>query len=246
MFLSIITVTYNAGQWLERTIKSVACQTSTDYEYLIIDGVSNDNTLAIAKHYEPLFQGRMHILSEKDRGLYDAMNKGIKKAEGDYVWFVNAGDEIHSADTIERIKDIAHNADIIYGNALNTNADGEITGNYHKLPPSELTTDSYLRGLAVCHQAFIVKRYIAPEYDLHYRIAADYDWEIRAVKQAKDIRFVNLPLCRFLLNGLSQQNFLRSWSERFSIMRLHFGLLRTLKAHTKIAGKYLIDKTKRT
>ena len=101
MKVSIITITFNAARTLQRTLDSVACQTYADIEHLIIDGASKDDTLAIAKRYQQQSHHEVVIQSEPDRGLYDAMNKGLQKAAGDYLVFLNAGDTLYAPDTIE-------------------------------------------------------------------------------------------------------------------------------------------------
>ena len=92
MKISIITATYNSEKTIEETLNSVLSQSYTDYEHIIIDGVSKDNTLSIIKKYEPKYNGRLKIISEKDSGLYDAMNKGIKNAIGDVIGILNSDD----------------------------------------------------------------------------------------------------------------------------------------------------------
>ena len=94
MFISIVTVVYNGENSIRKTIESVLCQEFKDYEYIIVDGLSQDNTVSIAKEYEERFEGRLRIFSERDKGIYDAMNKGIRLAKGDYIWLVNADDWI--------------------------------------------------------------------------------------------------------------------------------------------------------
>ena len=100
MKVSIVTVTYNSGKTLQNTIESVLRQDFQDIEYIIIDGCSKDNTVEIIKNFEPKFNGRMKWISEKDRGLYDAMNKGIKMASGDIVGIINSDDFFHRSDVI--------------------------------------------------------------------------------------------------------------------------------------------------
>lgn len=103
MKLSIITVTYNSEKTLRDTIESVLSQTYTDYEYIIVDGASKDNTINIVKEYEPKFEGRMRWISEPDKGIYDAMNKGIKMSTGDVVGIINSDDFYHRKDIFEKI-----------------------------------------------------------------------------------------------------------------------------------------------
>lgn len=103
MKVSIVTITFNAARTLQRTLDSVACQTYADIEHLIIDGASKDDTLAIALQYQEQSRHQVVIQSEPDRGLYDAMNKGLQKATGDYLVFLNAGDTLYAPDTIETV-----------------------------------------------------------------------------------------------------------------------------------------------
>ena len=238
MFLTIITVTFNAEQWIERTLCSVLCQTDTDYEYLIIDGASTDNTLAVVRRYQPLFEGRMTFVSEPDNGLYYAMNKGISLAQGQFLWFLNAGDEIYHEQTIADLHTLPK-ADILYGQAVVTDATGRIVGRYHKQPPEHLALRDMLGGLVVCHQAFLLRRTLATPFDTRYRIAADYDWVIRTLKNTERTTYLPEPICRFLQNGLSQSHPFNAWKERFRIMRLHFSLPKTILAHIKISFLYI-------
>ena len=103
MKVSIVTATWNSGKTVEDTIKSVLCQTYKNYEYFIIDGLSKDSTLEIARKYEPLFEGRMKIYSEKDKGIYDAMNKGFQKATGDVLMLINSDDLFARPDAVELV-----------------------------------------------------------------------------------------------------------------------------------------------
>lgn len=239
MKVSIITITYNAERWLERTMKSVLAQTCTDYEYIIVDGASKDGTLDIIRRLEPQFEGRLSWKSEPDKGLYDAMNKGIVRSDGDFLWFINAGDEIYAPDTLAHIMAAADaGTDIIYGKACIVNAAGVKVSEHHKPTPPDLQRKHLLNGLVVSHQAILVRRSIAAHYDTAYRICADYDWVVRAVTASRRNAFLNEYLCKFLTEGVSQKQRKRAWMERFRIMRAHFGLLRTLGAHALIALKY--------
>lgn len=239
MTVSIITITYNAERFLERTMKSVLRQHSKDYEYIIVDGASADGTIDLVRRYEPLFEGRLCYQSEPDNGLYDAMNKGIRRAKGDFVWFINAGDEIYDADTLSHILAVAEpTVDIVYGKAAIVNNEGVKVSEYHKTTPAVLTKDSFLNGLVVCHQAILVRRSIAPLYDLNYRICADYDWCIRAVKASRGQAYLDEYVCKFLTEGISQKQRKRAWKERFVVMSKHLGLFTTICAHLLIILKY--------
>ncbi len=239
MKVSIITITYNAAQWLERTMRSVLAQTNTDYEYIIVDGASTDRTVSIIKRLEPRFDGRLSWQSEPDKGLYDAMNKGIAQAKGEFLWFINAGDEIYATDTLANIVAAATEyTDIMYGKACIVNAVGQKVSEHHKTTPPNLRLVHLLNGLVVSHQAIIVRRSIVANYDTTYRICADYDWVIKCVRDSRQNVYIDDYLCKFLIGGVSRTQRQRAWKERFQIMRAHFGLWRTLWAHFLIALKY--------
>lgn len=234
--VSIITITYNAGRFLERTIQSILAQQATDYEYLIIDGASKDDTLDIIKRYENQIT---NWISEPDRGLYDAMNKGLHQATGQYVWFMNAGDELHDSQTLSNLLDRikASNADVYYSDALFVRDDGTPVGlrsqvTPHTLP-QHLTWEDMALGMKVCHQAFVVKRSIAPDY-LTTNLSADLDWEIRCLKAAQKAEFMSFILCKYLIGGLSVQQHRRSLIDRFKVLVMHFGLFTTLLNHARI------------
>ncbi len=236
MLLSIITITYNAERFLERTIRSVIASPSATVEYLLIDGASTDGTLDIIRQYEP------HITawtSEPDRGLYDAMNKGLHRARGQYVWFMNAGDELHDAQTLPNLlaRLRATQADVYYSDALFVNNDGTPVGlrsvvTPHTLPQNLIWRDMAM-GMKVCHQAFVARRSLAPNY-LTDNLSADLDWEIRCLKAARQIEFVPFVLCKYLVGGLSVQQHRRSLTDRFRVLVMHFGLLPTLLNHGRI------------
>lgn len=183
--LSVITVTYNAEHTLERTLKSVREQTYPAIEHIIVDGNSNDGTVALIHRYE---NERLKWISEPDKGLYDAMNKGIKMATGDYLCFLNAGDTFYDTDTVQKIFasiDENHSPDILYGETAIVDDNGRFLHMRRLQAPKNLTWKSFKHGMVVCHQAFIVKRELVEPYDLSYRFSADFDWCIRMMKKAK-------------------------------------------------------------
>jgi glycosyltransferase involved in cell wall biosynthesis len=256
MILSIITITYNAGRFLERTIQSIGPGGAADplarlgpgfdFEYLIIDGASTDNTLDIVRQYEAWIT---HWQSEPDRGLYDAMNKGLHRAKGDYVWFMNAGDELHDPQTLPRLLDTLRTgtADIYYSDALFVRDNGSPVGLRSRITPHTLlplgkpTNQSgslswvdMALGMKICHQAFVVRRGLAPDY-LTDNLSADLDWEIRCLKAARRVELLPFVLCRYLIGGLSVQQHRRSLTDRFRVLVRHFGLLPTLWHHVRIA-----------
>lgn len=178
--ISIITITYNASRHILPTLESVAQQTYRNYEHIVVDGASTDDTLTIARHFDDL-----RILSEKDRGLYDAMNKGIALARGKYLLFLNAGDAFHSKQVLAAYADRAVKGDdIIYADTVIVDGARHIVGKRHLTAPQTLTVDSFAKGMLICHQAFMVRKELAPAYDEQYRFSADYDWTVRCIKAA--------------------------------------------------------------
>lgn len=237
--ISIITVVYNSQQFLEGTIQSIAAQLSSNIEYIIIDGGSTDGTLDIIKKYPEVVT---HWISEPDNGLYDAMNKGLKLAQGEYVWFINSGDKIYEDNTISLIESIANQPerpDVIYGETLIIDNEGREIGMRRLSTPDVLTWKKLIDGMVVCHQAILVKRSIAPLYSTKFKISADYEWVLTSLRKSKTIENSHLILARYLDNGLSKNNVPRSLKERFVVMRRNFGLGKTLGNHFFIGFRFI-------
>ena len=193
---SIITITFNAESTLEPTLCSVAAQQENDYEYLIVDGASKDGTVALARQYDCVTR----IISEPDRGLYDAMNKGIKAATGEYLVFLNAGDSLYAPDTLKKLHDFIgeNRPDILYGETAIVDSDRRFIAMRRLKTPEKLSWKSFRMGMLVCHQAFIVRRELAPLYDLSYRFSADFDWCIRCMKKARTIANTHHTLINYI------------------------------------------------
>lgn len=230
---SIITVTYNAGKVLEDTIQSVISQTYRNVEYILVDGGSKDNTLQIVHKY------REHIskvVSEPDKGLYDAMNKGIKLATGDYLCFLNAGDELHENETLQKMVHSLQTQelpDVIYGETAIVDNQGHFLHMRRLSTPEQLNWKSFKQGMLVCHQAFFARRELAIHhpYDLQYRFSADFDWCIRIMKQAKYLHNTRLTLIDYQKEGMTTRNHKASLKERFRIMAKHYGWISTILHH---------------
>ena len=235
MQLSIITITYNAEQFLERTIQSILAQTNQNFEYIIIDGKSKDGTLAIAEKYKSRVN---KLISEPDKGLYDAMNKGLKNASGDFVWFMNAGDEINDSQAVEKIyKAISDKTDVLYGDTYFVDNDGNIEGlrseiTPHRLPKNLKWQDMKL-GMLVCHQAFIARKSITPLY-MENNLSADVDWEIECLKNAINVQYLDFVVAKYLTGGVSNQQLKRSLLDRYKVLKKHFGLTGAITAHLQI------------
>ena len=230
MKISIITVTYNAEATIERTMQSVANQSYHDYEHIIMDGASKDLTVEIAKKYDAI------IVSEPDKGLYDAMNKAMKLATGDFVCFLNAGDKLHSNETLSHIAAASSNdVAVIYGDTDIVDDEGRFIRNRRLTPPEHLTWKSFRNGMLVCHQSFYINRSIMQQYDLAWRFSADFDWCIRCMKAGEQKGMNNIyvrePLSDYLSEGMTTANQKASLRERFRIMAKHYGLLPTIAQH---------------
>lgn len=259
--LSIITVVYNAEAIILKTLESVWNQTYPGIEYIIIDGASKDGTLKLLKQHQSRFS---HLQSEPDKGIYDAMNKGLARATGDYVLFLNAGDELAGADTVEKIflspvKQGGHApgtapvpqpapgfADLYYGKVLLIDEAGKPLGERRHKPPVRLTWKSFRMGMLVSHQAFIPARAITAPYRRDMKISADIDWCIECMKKARSIVNTDLYISKYMTGGLSRQNTWLSWKERFSVMKKHYGLGTSVFYHLVIilrfTGYYLTSR----
>lgn len=235
-FFSVITITFNAEDFISQTVESVLSQEFNDFEYIIIDGASKDRTLEIISSYESKFRERdinMVCYSEPDKGLYDAMNKGISKASGSYIWFINAGDIIAGSDIAGKVHKSVINAlpDFIYGETNIVDTEGRIMGSRRLKAPEKLDWRSFRHGMLVCHQSMIVKRTIAPAFDLKYRYSSDIDWTIRALKKSEGIYNTHMILSHFLDGGVSKKKMKASLKERFQIMTEYYGFLPTAFRH---------------
>jgi glycosyltransferase involved in cell wall biosynthesis len=241
--LSIITITYNAEEFLERTILSILKQSNQAFEYLIIDGKSTDSTLSIVENYRSRVDA---LVTEPDKGLYDAMNKGLKQATGKYIWYLNAGDEIADANTIDRLFTILkNNPDIVYSDTYMVDEKGKVLGLRseilpHKVP-EKLTWQKFNLGMLICHQSFIVKRALAPNY-IENNLSADIDWEIKCLKLAKRVEQFSGVLSRYLVGGLSSQKHLQSLKDRYRVLKYHFGFIPNAISHVRIVLRGLLRK----
>ena len=241
MLFSIITVTYNAGKVLSATLKSVNEQSFRDFEYLIIDCASTDDTLSLVE------QARIPaatVWSEPDKGLYDAMNKAIDRAKGQYLIFLNAGDAFATAETLALIAMKAQDKpDVIYGQTQLVDATGKFVGMRHLTAPEHLSWQSFKDGMLVCHQAFIARRELCPHYDLNYRFSADYDWCIKVLRKSDSCAYVgDEPIISYLSEGLTTENHKKSLRERYRIMCHYYGTVPTMLRHVKFACRHLMRK----
>lgn len=210
MKLSIITATWNSAKTVRDTFESVLRQTYTDYEYIVVDGLSKDNTLDIVREYEPKFEGRMRWVSEPDKGLYDAMNKGFQMAKGEVLMLINSDDLFARPDALELVvKQFEQNPDVdcVYADLYYVSADD--TNNIVRRWKCG-SQKPFKRGWLPAHPTFYVKAECYRKYgyfDLRYRLAADFELMLRFVEKYK-IKMSYLPefLVRMRLGGATSKN----------------------------------------
>ena len=221
--ISVVTVVYNSAALIENTVKSIINQSYSHIEYIVVDGGSTDGTIDILNRYK---KNISTLISEPDRGIYDAMNKGIRLATGDFVVFINSGDKFSSHDILEKIFSAQESstADVIYGDTDITDGEGNIIHSRRHRPPESLNWKSFKRGMLVCHQSFIARRSLVENYDLNYRYAADFDWCIRILKKSKSVYNSRQVVSLFLEGGQTRKTIVPGLKERFRIMRQHYGL----------------------
>lgn len=246
MLFSVITVTFNAERTLPRTLRSVERQTFRPLQHIIMDGASTDGTMALVAAYRQRNADIAVVaVSEPDGGLYDAMNKALARAEGEYVVFLNAGDQLHAPDTLACLARIAANRPgVLYGETDIVDDAGRFLRHRRLQAPEQLTWRSFLHGMLVCHQSFYVRRDLAPAYDLRYRFSADVDWCIRAMRAAAErhqpLANAHCVLTDYLQEGLTTRHHRASLRERFRIMARHYGLIPTLAMHAWFALRQLL------
>ncbi len=254
---SVVTITYNAAAVLRPTLDSVMMQDYPNVEHLIIDGASTDETLAIAKAYQKQSDEAenghvVKIQSEPDKGLYDAMNKGLRLATGDYIVFMNAGDRFPEADTLDKVMLAAVVGDgeerpaVLFGNTDIIDDKGNFLYHRRLSPPERLTWRSFRYGMVVCHQAFYARTDIARSlpYDTTFRYSADVDWCIRVMKEGERqhllLRNIHAVVANYMEEGQTTIHHKDSLKERFEVMRRHYGLLTTVLLHAWFAVRKLL------
>lgn len=230
--LSVITIVYNNVRDIERTVLSVLNQSYSNIEYVVIDGASNDGTLDILKCYESKIT---KLVSEKDKGIYDAMNKGLALSTGDYVLFMNSGDEIYAPNTVENIFASEKDADIYYGETEMYDEDWKSLGQRRHKAPEQFSWKDFKFGMSVSHQAIYIRKSLTEPFDLSYQLSSDIDWILKAAKKAKKIVNVRAYVAKYLVGGMSKKKHRQSLKERFRIFSKHYGLIPNIFNHLVIA-----------
>jgi len=210
--VSIITVVYNCEQTIERTILNIISQDFENYEFIIVDGGSNDNTLSILKKYENQIT---KWVSEPDKGIYDAMNKGVKMANGKWINFMNAGDEF-AIRNFNSLFETMQNEEygVIYGDVIIKKEEGSFL--LDKARP--LDEMNYL--LNFCHQSSFVRRKILLDnpFSLKYKISSDYDFFLKIFIKNYKFSYINEPISIFELGGISTGISKKYFKERVLII----------------------------
>ncbi len=198
--LSIITINYNNREGLQRTINSIIDQTWHDFEWIVIDGGSTDGSKELIEKYQKYFS---YWCSEPDKGVYNAMNKGVVKAKGEYLFFLNSGDCLHDSKVLEKASTIDSDSDVFYGDICFVKKDGNFIFNY----PEKLTTH-YLLYRSLGHPACFIKAYLLNEkgYREDFKIISDWYCFIKWYREGKSFVHIPITVADFDTTGISSQN----------------------------------------
>ena len=225
--ISIITVTYNAEDSLEETIESVISQEYNGLEYLIIDGGSTDGTLKIIKKYEKYIT---FWISEPDDGIYDAMNKGLRSAQGEWINFLNSGDQYYDNNIIMNISNEIDKGDVvlIYGDILLLDENGIPI---RKLIAGRMNQTSLRKSMVACHQAIFMKKKYAVKYNIELKYNADYEWVLRSIYSRKNAKtvYIKMPFVKYKLGGYSDSDFKENFKEYRGIVKNYFGAIQSIR-----------------
>ena len=255
------TITYQAAKVLQRTLDSVLEQDYPEITHLIIDGASTDGTIEMVNDYIERSNAsenghKVLLMSEPDNGIYDAMNKGLRSLDGDYVCFLNAGDYLPAPDIASRINvqcsmfnvqcsmvngqcsmvNVQSPA-VLYGDTDIVDGEGRFLHHRRLAPPEHLTWKSFRHGMLVCHQAFYARTdfAIATPYNQKYRYSADVDWCIRIMKAAakENVPLLNLHMvvANYTEEGQTTIHHRESLIERYKVMESHYGRISTFLMH---------------
>ena len=261
--ITYVTITYQAAKVLQRTLDSVLEQDYPEITHLIIDGVSTDGTIDLVNDYIERSNAaenghKVLLMSEPDKGIYDAMNKGLRSLDGDYVCFLNAGDFLPASDIASRIVNKISQRDVsfvtpandvtketslcdipavLYGDTDIVDGEGRFLHHRRLAPPENLTWKSFRHGMLVCHQAFYARTdfAIATPYNQKYRYSADVDWCIRIMKAAakENVPLLNLHMvvANYTEEGQTTLHHRESLIERYKVMESHYGRISTFLMH---------------
>jgi glycosyltransferase involved in cell wall biosynthesis len=223
--VSVLVVCRNALHLLRHTLDSILNQTFSAIQLVIVDGASTDGTPGFLMTLPDKTDDGKCItwISESDSGIYEAMNKAIHLATGEYLWFINAGDQIYSNNTILSLFETIPGMDCYYGPTQLIDSQGILIKT--TTVPKRLTPQSMRYGMEISHQSFLVRRQLAPQYLTKYKIVSDHDWIIRCLKYCSTSGRSDLPLSRYLLGGFSEHHFYQCWREKRRVFAAHYSIL---------------------
>lgn len=220
MKITLITVCYNSEKTIKDTIESVLKQTYKNYEYIIVDGNSKDKTLDIIKSYEKKFNNNLKYISESDKGLYDAMNKGIKLATGDIIGILNSDDILYDENVFQKIIDNFEENDGVYSNLVLMNEDfTKITRNFKS---KEL---SKKKGWHPPHPTLYLKKEIYEKYgnyNINYKIAADLDFMYRIINNNVKLKYIDTCFVKMRTGGASTnglKGYYKNFKESYKVLK---------------------------
>ena len=223
MILSIITINRNNATGLEKTMRSVAAQAGKDFEYIVVDGASTDESVKVIRSFEASFGDRLKWISEPDKGIYNAMNKGIGMASGDYLQFLNSGDSLVSDNVTMRMTEALKDNDypsVLYGNMLKDMPDGKVMRDKGFAGKSISFLGFYTGSLN--HPSSYIKRSLFDEYgryDENLRIVSDWKWFLQSIVfGGKKPVYADIDVTLFDMNGISEKNKALDKAERRQVL----------------------------
>ncbi|GHV43981.1 glycosyl transferase [Spirochaetia bacterium] len=222
--ISIITVVYNAASSIKKTLESVKNQTYNNIEYIVIDGGSTDETMAIVNEYKYIINV---LVSEKDDGIYDAMNKGLSYATGEWMFFLNAGDLFINDNVINDVFTFdLNNIDIVYGYIYCSNG--------KKIyPPKKINIYTFMFEMTICHQSlFARKKCFNNKFDIKYKIVADREWLLSQLESGSNFKYVDMPIVVYDNTGISSHFFIIK-NDLLKFHRVHFNLFVCIVAYMR-------------
>lgn len=234
--ISVITINFNNCKGLKKTYDSLRIQFELNarVEWIVVDGNSTDGSIDFLNSISSEID---KLIVESDKGIYDAMNKGLAAATGEYVWFMNSGDSFYNDLSVDGVCNAIErsNADIIFGDTMFVSESGKNIGLISRLKPQKLprrlTFESFKFGMNVCHQSLIVRREICPNYNLEYKLAADIDWILEILKHNHSSKWVGHTISNFEIGGSSYQHTKKAWKERFQVFSKHYGIVPNIINH---------------
>lgn len=246
MRVTVATVCFNCENTIEETIKSVLSQTYEDIEYIIIDGDSKDDTMQIVRAYEA--NNKMVVVSEPDKGLYDAMNKAADMATGQYILYMNSGDLFADKHAVENVAPfLKDNYELVYGNVIRCRKDGEHLEKYHGYKKDLRMA---LQGRMMCHQSIFTRTDVMRKYrfDLSFSITADYDFVLRLMHDKKTLKYVDVTVSKVdSIEGISSlvSNMDKMREQDDKSLKKNFPVLYTLVTPPKALIRFIRRKNEK-